>query len=126
VEKEVLEEIQQYPFQEPSFYKSKKESPALTIYDMVTKDDNQGMSLCVMDVKEETHLHLHGRMVEIFVGVHGTCEITIDETVYKVSTGDVVTIPPKSVHKLRPIEGSARVIYISFPAWAPEEVQIIN
>jgi len=55
--------------------------------------------------------HYHEDMQEVFVIVHGTAEITIEQEMEAVCPGDAVVIPAGSIHTMKNI-GQDNVEYV--------------
>lgn len=105
------------------WYKNKVEVPGETIYEIITKEDDEGFGLALAVIsKSEPHYHndtleqytlLDGKLL-VHIGRH---QIMLEKPLY------TVIIPKGKVHwaEACPKGSSAKVQVITSPAWTPED-----
>ena len=66
-------------------------------------------AICEPPLKKSAPFMLthHHSEFEVIVVVEGQCEVTIDQTLYTVDGGDLLLIPPYSLHSGRILPGRA-------------------
>ena len=98
------------------------------IYNPVKEEIKVKHSLAHATVKPGDITHKHRlRSTEIYYILEGEGEMHIDEEVEKVSTGQVVYIPPRSVQRIKNTGGKDLIfLAIVDPAWKTEDEDILE
>jgi mannose-6-phosphate isomerase-like protein (cupin superfamily) len=71
----------------------------------------QMINWALLPVGKAFERHYHEDMQEVFIIVHGTAEITIEQEMEALSPGDAVVIPAGSIHTMKNI-GQDNVEYV--------------
>ena len=80
----------------------------------VTYPDDSSVRIWYSDVPWRYEMHDHSA-IEIVLTLEGSVSYTIDNTVYQVHKGEVLIIPPDTLHSLNMEEGSSRYLFLFEP-----------
>ena len=80
----------------------------------VTYLDDSSIRIWYSDIPWRYEMHDHSA-IEIVLTLEGSVSYTIDNTVYQVHKGEVLIIPPDTLHSLNMEEGSSRYLFLFEP-----------
>lgn len=69
------------------------------------------VAVASFDQHGEVELHTHPTMYEVYYALEGEATYYVGEDVYEVAPGDLVVVPPETVHGLRVSRAPHRVFY---------------
>ncbi len=82
-------------------------------------DDADGVaSLHVVDVSQDTKVHYHKKLTELYYVLDGEGEIELDGERHAVRAGDAILIKPGCRHRAI---GKLRILNVPVPAFDPED-----
>jgi len=111
---------------DPSLYKNKVEHPKETVYEIITAENGLGWGLAIADI-EESELHVHKKVKEIYVVLEGALEITLDGHRGRFKPGTCIEIFSGVKHKARSLRKErARVGVFSIPPWISKDHFILK
>ncbi len=87
-------------------------------YDLVQDFVNNNMSIRVLQMDGDDNAvgpHVHYRSSQVYIGLSGKAAITCDGVEHIVNPYDIVSIPVRSLHAARAVDGPAVVMNISVP-----------
>ncbi len=109
------------PTIDPKLYKNKKEFPQEIVYEITTKEDNLPFGIAIADIMHSTPHH-HKKTVEVYTGVQGDLEVTLDDEPHIIHPGDSIRISPGVVHSAKSLgDEPARITVISIPEWSQDD-----
>lgn len=83
-----------------------------------TEDDDQIASLHVVNISQDSRVHYHKKMTEIYYILDGNGQIELDGMRFDVSPGSSVLIKPGCRHRAI---GKLKLINIPIPAFDPTD-----
>ena len=105
------------------WYKNKVELPEEVIYEIVTKEDDQGFGLAVADViRSKPHRHLI--TAESYVLLSGRLLVYIGNCPFSLERpGALIKIPLGATHWAETLNHGcpARISIVTIQAWTPED-----
>ena len=69
----------------------------------------------VMNRKQETRLHYHQKVMEMFYIIKGSATIYVNNRPYRISEGDFLTIIPNERHKIIAEGDEVRILAVKIP-----------
>lgn len=82
-------------------------------------EDNETASVHIVEIKEDSEVHYHKRMTEIYFVLEGEGEIQLDGQSYPLTPGMSVMIKPGCRH--RAVGANLRILNMVVPKFNPED-----
>jgi mannose-6-phosphate isomerase-like protein (cupin superfamily) len=90
-------------------------------YELLRDFANSAASVRILRMNDETREvvpHLHHRSAQIYVVLSGKAAIEIDGVEHILGMNEIVSVPVRSLHSARPVDGPAVLMNISVPPLA--------
>lgn len=90
---------------------------------IITKGDGAPVSLHVVSIEADSHIHYHKVMTEIYYVVKGSGSMYLDGVIHPISEGSTVLIPPGVKHRAI---GDLEIINVVSPPFDPADEYIVD
>ena len=82
-------------------------------------DENTVASMHIVDIKQDSELHFHKKMTELYYILEGKGHIELDGEVHSLSPGTAVLIKPGCLH--RAVGSNLRILNVPIPKFDPKD-----
>ncbi|MBP84215.1 MAG: cupin [Verrucomicrobiales bacterium] len=82
-------------------------------------DKNSVASMHIVDIKQDSELHFHKKMTELYYVLEGKGHIELDGEVHSLSPGTAILIKPGCLH--RAVGPSLKILNVPVPKFDPED-----
>lgn len=83
-----------------------------------TDDRDQVASLHVVEINQESRVHYHKKMTEIYYVLEGTGQIELDGIRFDIQSGSSILIKPECRHRAM---GNLKILNVPIPAFDPAD-----
>jgi len=92
--------------------------PCGEAFRILTGEDNDTLSVHVVNISKDSKPHYHKRLSETYYVIEGEGEIELDGIRKRIEPGTVIYIPPGTVHRAI---GNLKILNIVVPPFDPED-----
>ncbi len=92
--------------------------PCGRAFRIITGEDNEHLSIHVVDISKDSKPHYHKRQTEYYLVLEGEGTLEIDGEAVPLRRGTAVMIPPGAVHRA---VGKLRIVNVVVPPFSPED-----
>ena len=86
---------------------------------------DSSISFSIAVISKTTQPHFHKKLREYYFILKGAGEFKLDSETFSVKSGDLVVIPPDSVHSLKNSTPEMEVIVLSIPPFSPSDLHFV-